>query len=66
MKDIEKLKHLLEHWSEHNSEHAETYREWAGKARELGRQELSDLLREIAEETGKLDRLFRKAAGLCG
>lgn len=65
MQDIERLKHLLEHWSEHNSEHAETYREWSKKADLSGRPELSGILKEIAEETMKIDVLFKKAASLC-
>ena len=65
MQDIERLKHLLEHWAEHNSEHAETYQEWSRKAGVIGRAELAGILKEIAEETLKMDALFKKAAGLC-
>lgn len=56
-----KIKILLEHWAEHNAEHARTYLEWAEKAREAGEERLSLILREISEESKKLDELFRKA-----
>ena len=34
--DLAKLRILLPHWIEHNEEHAESFREWAERARELG------------------------------
>jgi len=65
MDDINKLHHLLEHWVEHNIDHAKSYAGWAEKAQALGRQELSDVLAEIAEETKKMDVLFKRASDLC-
>ena len=65
MDDISKLHHLLEHWVEHNTEHARTYLDWAKKAEALGKTELADILREIAERTEKLEGLFKKAGNLC-
>ena len=65
MDDIRKLQHLLEHWAEHNIEHARTYLDWSKKAKALGKPELSAVLRQIAEETEKLDGLFKKAGNLC-
>jgi len=65
MDDINKLHHLLEHWAEHNIDHAKSYADWAEKARALGKGELYGVLKEIAEETQKMDLLFRRAADLC-
>ncbi len=65
MDDISKLHHLLEHWAEHNTEHARTYLDWAKKTEALGKAELAAILSEIAEETEKLNRLFKKAGDLC-
>lgn len=65
MDDISKLRHLLEHWAEHNTEHARTYLDWSKKANALGKTELSAVLRQIADETEKLDALFKKAGNLC-
>jgi hypothetical protein len=61
MTDLEKLKHLLEHWVEHNEAHVKTYDEWAQKAEILGEKELSAVLRQITDESKKLQGLFQKA-----
>jgi len=61
MTELEKLQHLLEHWIEHNDAHVRTYDEWADKADALGRSDLAQVLREIANETGRLDELLKKA-----
>ena len=61
MNDIDKLKHLLEHWVEHNNAHVKTYAEWASKAESLGEKELSDILKQIADESRNLEVLFKKA-----
>jgi hypothetical protein len=61
MTELEKLKHLIEHWIEHNEAHAKTYGEWAAKAESLGERELSELLKMIVEESGKLNILFSQA-----
>jgi rubrerythrin len=61
MTELEKLKHLLEHWIEHNEAHAKTYGEWALKAESSGTKELSVILKQIAEDSKKLDGLFKKA-----
>ncbi len=64
MDDLGKLKHLLEHWAEHNAGHADGYLEWAGRARQSGREDLSQILVEVAEGTRKLNLLLEKASGL--
>lgn len=64
MTELEKLKHLIEHWIEHNEAHVKTYIEWGSKAERLGKKELSDIFRDIAEETKKQEKLFRKALRL--
>ena len=61
MTELEKLKHLIEHWIEHNEAHVNTYREWASKAEALEKKELSEILKQIAEENKKLEGLFKKA-----
>jgi len=66
MTELDKLKKLLEHWAEHNEEHAKTYLEWAEKAAASGDKELSAVLKEIAEDTKKMDGLFEKAKRIAG
>ncbi len=64
--DMERLRILLEHWMEHNQEHADTYLQWAEKARISGDAGLSGMLREIAVETKKMNALFEKAKKALG
>ncbi len=66
MDDMAKLKHLLKHWAEHNKEHAKTYLEWAEKAAASGDKELSAVVKEIAENTKRMDGLFEKAKRIAG
>jgi len=61
MTELEKLKHLLKHWMEHNDAHVKTYTEWAEKANSLDRKDISDILKQIVEDSNKLNELFRKA-----
>lgn len=61
MNDIDKLKHLLHHWIEHNETHARTYSEWASKAASLEEKELAGILAQIADESKKIEELFKKA-----
>ncbi len=61
MNELAKLNKLLHHWMEHNDEHAETYKEWAGRAAELGKRDLSQTLLRLCNETKKLNGLFEEA-----
>jgi len=61
MTELEKLKHLLGHWIEHNKAHIKTYNDWSSKAESLGEEELSAILRRIAEESEKLGGLLKTA-----
>jgi hypothetical protein len=70
MTELEKLKHLLQHWLEHNEAHVKTYNEWAlrlgesakaEKTEALKMKELAEILKQIAEESKKLEVLFKKA-----
>ncbi|MBI5075798.1 MAG: ATP-binding cassette domain-containing protein [Nitrospirae bacterium] len=65
MDEISKLQHLLGHWAEHNMEHAKTYEDWAKKAEALGKRELAEVLKKIADETMTMDSQFKKAMELC-
>jgi hypothetical protein len=46
---------------EHNEAHVSTYGEWAQKAAAMGENELSDILKQITDESRKLNNLFQKA-----
>ncbi len=61
MTDLEKLKHLLKHWIEHNDAHIKTYNEWASKTESLGEHDLSHIIKQISDDSEKLNELFEKA-----
>ncbi len=64
MDDLQKLRHLIGHWKEHNEEHANTYLEWSEKMKAAGKGELAGVLKELADSTARLGRLFEKAGSL--
>ena len=49
-----KLKTLLNYWIEHNQEHSEEFKEWAGKARQMGEGNVAD---EILQAVGNMDKV---------
>jgi hypothetical protein len=61
MNELAKLNKLLHHWMEHNDEHAETYKEWSEKAARLGKNDLSEILLKLCNETKRLNGLFQEA-----
>lgn len=56
----DKLLKMVEHWISHNEEHARSYRDWADRARRLGREEAAAILEQIAGETQLQSRNFEK------
>jgi hypothetical protein len=58
----EKMIKLLEHWVKHNDDHAETYRDWAKKAKENNRGEAGSLILDAAEMTLVISKKFEEAA----
>lgn len=57
----QKMVKLLEHWIKHNKEHAETYRDWAKKAKDKDMEKVFLLLEEAAGLTGEINRKFEEA-----
>jgi len=57
--DIAKLKTLLGYWIEHNHEHGQEFREWADRA--VGWGDISEDLRQAAEEMDKASQLLSRA-----
>ena len=60
----EKMIKLLEHWIKHNDDHAQTYRDWAQKAKKKNMREASSLLEDAAEMTLMISKKFEEAAVL--
>lgn len=59
----QKLVKRLEHWVAHNDEHAQTYREWAQRATEMGMHPVSERLEEAAQATAAINRALQDAIG---
>ena len=57
----EKMIKLLEHWIRHNDDHAETYRDWAKKAKENHMDEAGSLILDAAEMTLAISKKFEEA-----
>lgn len=58
----EKLIKLLDHWVKHNQDHAETYRDWAEKAKDNELSEVGGLLDEVHALTMQINEKFKQAA----
>ena len=60
----EKMIKLFDHWIKHNEDHAQTYRDWAQKAKEKSKNEAAQLLEEAAEMTVLINKKFESAVEL--
>ena len=61
LKFEEKMIKLLEHWIRHNSDHAQTYKDWAKKAKEKRKLRAALLLEDAAETTLSISNKFEAA-----
>ena len=57
----EKMIKLLEHWIKHNEDHAQTYRDWAQKAKEKNKRKAALMLEDAAEMTLSISKKFESA-----
>lgn len=57
----EKMIKRLEHWIKHNDDHAETYRDWAKRAKNNDMANVGLLLDDIAEMTVLISTKFKEA-----
>lgn len=64
MDDLERLKVMMEHWLEHNREHVQAYKEWAEKAKAIGRKDIATVLSNISLESERIENLFMEALSL--
>ena len=60
----EKMIKLLEHWIKHNDDHAQTYRDWAQKAKEKNKIKSALMLEDAAEMTLAISKKFELAIKL--
>lgn len=60
----ERMIKLLEHWIKHNEDHAQTYRDWAQKAKEKNNTKAGTMLEDAAEMTLSISEKFESAIKL--
>lgn len=61
MDDREKLPIIIKHWIEHNESHIEEYRQWAGKAGEMGLDAVKTRITEAMDEIIRSDSSLEEA-----
>lgn len=57
----EKLEKMVAHWLKHNADHAQTYRQWAERARQANLSEVADILESVASESQAINGDLEKA-----
>lgn len=60
-KDEKTLNILLVHWVNHNESHEEGFREWAEKAREMGKEETAKNIEQAIEYLKKSNEMLLEA-----
>ncbi len=60
----EKMLKLLEHWVKHNEDHANTYRDWAERAKQGDMADVCSLLKDAADMTVQINKKFEEAVEL--
>ena len=57
----QKLTTILDYWIQHNIGHSREFREWAEKARSLGRTAVGEYILQAAEQVDKANESLRAA-----
>jgi len=60
----DKLVKMVEFWMHHNEEHARSYRDWAGRARQMGLDEVGDILEALAGDAMLPNRSLARVLSL--
>ena len=61
MTTAEKLRQLIPHWREHNEAHAQSFLEWADKARAEGLAEVADAIGDAVRAVERANEALAKA-----
>jgi nickel/cobalt exporter len=56
-----KLRTLLNYWVEHNREHSQEVRDWAAKARALGKGKVAEKMLQASREMDKASELLTES-----
>lgn len=64
MDDREKMPIIIKHWIEHNESHIEEYRQWAGKAGEMGldgiKARITKAMDDIIRSNSRLEEALKE------
>ena len=63
-KEMKTLAALISHWVHHGEDHIDSYREWADKAMEHGREDVADEINEAISLLANANDAFKRAAAL--
>ena len=61
--DLDKMQVLLPHWIEHNAEHKAEFREWAERARIVGREDVAEEIALAAKQLEWVNEALTTALG---
>jgi len=56
-----KLEKMVAHWLKHNADHAQTYRQWAERARQADLLDVAEILETVASESQAINGDLQKA-----
>lgn len=59
--EIARLKTMVNYWLEHNQEHSQEFKEWAVRARELGKPEAGQEILAAAQGLDKSSQALSRA-----
>jgi G3E family GTPase len=57
----DRIQKMITHWLKHNDDHIKNYLDWSEKAKDENLQQLSDLLKDIADISLTLNEKFKQA-----
>lgn len=60
-KEEKTLRVLLAHWVKHNKSHEESFREWADKSKEMGKEEVAKNIEKAIECMEQANKMLMEA-----
>ncbi|MCK4366600.1 MAG: hypothetical protein KAW84_01470 [Thermoplasmata archaeon] len=64
--DMRKLEILLEHWVEHNKSHSGDFKKWADRAKQMGREDISESILGAVEQMDRANESLLDALSKAG
>lgn len=64
--DMRRLAILLEHWVEHNKSHSGDFKKWADRAKQMGREDISECILGAVEHMDRANESLLDALSKAG